>query len=94
MSRTHTARLPSGLVIYFKPLTIRRMIALQGIERRDLAAQSAWMADVCDLPVDTILDLTRDDWQALSQAITATLAPSKEDAAPLGDGQAQPERAA
>lgn len=94
MSRIHTASLPSGLVITFRPLTIRRMIALQGIDRSDLAAQSAWMADVCDLPVDAILDLERDDWQALSKAITTSLAPSKEDAAPLGDGQARPERAA
>jgi len=93
MSRNHTANLPSGLVITFRPVTIRHMIALQGLDRRDLSAQSAWMAEVCALPIDAILDLAHDDWHALSRAIVSTLAPSKEDTAPLGDGQAQPERA-
>lgn len=94
MSRTHTAFLPSGLVITFPPVKIRHLISLQGIDRRDLSAQSAWMAEVCSMTLDAVLDLARDDWQALSRAITATLAPTQEDAAPLGDGPAQPASAA
>ena len=57
MSRIHTAFLPSGLVITFRPVTIRHMIALQGLDRRALSAQSAWMAEVCAMPLDDILDL-------------------------------------
>lgn len=94
MGRLHTAFLPSGLVISFPPLKIRHLIALQGIDRRDLSAQSAWMAEVCGMTLDGVLDLERDDWQALSLAITATLALKQEDAAPLGDGPAQPASAA
>ena len=94
MSRHHTASLPSGLALNFRPVTIRHMIALQGLDRRDLSAQSAWMAEVCAMPLDDILDLAHDDWHALSQAIVATMTPSKGDATPLGAGQPQPEKAA
>jgi hypothetical protein len=93
MSRHHTATLPSGLVITFKPVTVRRMIAMQGIGRT-MVELSPWIADVCDLPLDTILDLEGNDWHALAHAIVATMTPSKGDAAPLGAGQPQPEKAA
>lgn len=90
----HTVNLPSGRAITFPPVTIRRLIAAQGLKAGDLPAQSAWLADVCGVDVGVILDLEISDFHALSRGVQATLAPSKEDAAPLGDGPAQPARAA
>lgn len=90
----HTARLPSGRVITFPPITVRRLIAAQGLKAHDLHAQGAWLADVCGLAVDEILDLEILDFRALMQAAQTALTPSKEDTAPLGDGQPPAERAA
>lgn len=90
----HTVNLPSGRAITFPPVTIRRLIAAQGLKAGDLPAQSAWLADVCGVGVDVILDLEVNDFHALTRGVRSKLAPSKEEESPLGDGQAQPAKAA
>jgi hypothetical protein len=91
--KTHKTTLPSGIVVEWQPVKVRHLLALQSIDRRDIANMSAWLAAVCNVTTDEILDLTLDDWRALSEAVVASLTPSKEESAPLGDGQPQPAKA-